>query len=609
MIARARLGGQLMTADPARVDPVGPQQPFVLPARIAVALVQAALLYSLNEAALPKTSWPATIPSLFDALLLIGIFTPLVLLVGLGKIRVLPLAIWGVIVTALVGALGWYGASRGGYIAFARSNVRMPDAQLWLALIGTIFVGHVLFVDSILERRPMPSYPLHFDTAWKQCVQLLLAVAFALVFWSVLLLGSALFKAINIDLFEHILRDRWFQYPATTLAIAVSLHVTDVQPSLIRGARTLALTLFSWLLPLLAAIMLAFLVSLPFMSLQVLWKTHFAGSLMLTAAGLLILLINSCYQDGADEQTTSRIKRIATLVAAVELVPIVALAAWALVLRVEQYGWTVQRIFSGAITLVEACYAMGYAAAAIRAPVWMKRIEVVNFVTAYVLIAVTIALFSPIADPARTMVTDQMARLKSGATRPGDFDYWALKSDGAHWGRDALAQLSQTAAGPNADLIRTRAKQAMSALNRYMTNRQTTPDEFANLITVYPAGRRLPPDLASTMADPTNTFSAVCSMPGAVKCFARLMTLAPGQPEDVLVGTPYMAWLYARDDKGHWTQYQLSGSEIGCSATLATDPIQLVPHGQPDIIIGNRRLVVEAAPGPCTQNGSVSVIK
>jgi hypothetical protein len=591
-----------MTADAARVDQVDPQQPFVLPARIITALIQAAVLYGLNEAVLPKISWPATSPPLFDALLLIAVFTPLVVLVGLTKIRTLPLAFWAVIVTVVVGALGWYGAVRGGYVAFSHEAVRLPDFQLWVALIGMVFVGHVLFVDSILERSFMPPYPRRFDTAWKLCVQLLLSAAFVGVFWGVLWLGAALFKAINIDLFQRTITERWFAYPATTVAMAVSLHVTDVQPSLIRGARTLVLMLFSWLLPLLAAIMLAFLVSLPFMSLQVLWKTHFAGALMLTSGGLLILLINSCYQDGGAEQTTSRIKRIATMVAAIELVPVVALAAWALSLRVGQYGWSVERVFSAAITLVEACYALGYASAVIRAPVWMKRLEVVNFATAYVAITLAILLFSPIADPARTMVADQMARLKSGATKAGDFDYWALKANGAHWGPEALEKLSRAATGPDANLIKSKAKDALAAKFEYEIKATAKASDLAKKITVYPAGRTLPPDLAGADAISANTLGANCSEQIQGKCVARYLKLAPGQPESLVILTPFQAMLYSQDDKGRWHEQDLGPPGQVCDAArsaVATGSFELQPHDQPDIVAGGQRLTIMPDSAAC----------
>lgn len=420
----------------------------ILLARISTALVQAAALYLLTGAAMSERSWPATDPRVFVPLILATTLVPLIILLGLGKIRARPLAIWAAIAAAFIVGLGFHDATRG-RIAVG-DDMLWPSFQLCLTLSAALFVAHVLVVDSIIERRLVPPYARHFDTAWKQGVQAVLAVIFVGVFWGVLHLGAGLFKLIGIDVFDWLIDQRGFALPATTLALAVAIHATDVQPSLIRGARSVALTLFTWLLPLLVVILLGFLGSLPFISLTPLWNTRFATTLLLVSAGLLVFLINSCYQDGAAEQTASRLKRLAGTIGAIELVPLVGLAIGGLSLRVGQYGWTPDRILAAAVTVVLACYALGYASTAIRAPAWLKRVEITNLVTAYVFLALVIALFSPIADPARLMVASQVARLESGAVAPDDFDFAALKFDGAKWGAAALAHFSQANGTPDA---------------------------------------------------------------------------------------------------------------------------------------------------------------
>ncbi|MEJ0067478.1 MAG: hypothetical protein WDO24_00495 [Pseudomonadota bacterium] len=223
----------------------------------------------------------------------------------------------------------------------------------------------MLTVDSAIERRLIPSYSRHFDTSWKLGIQIVLAMVFVGVFWGILYLGAGLFDLIKIAWFERLIEKSWFAFPATTLALALAIHVTDVQPALIRGVRSLALTLFSWLLPLLAGILLLFLASLAVISLTPLWNTHFAGALLLVAAGVMVFLINGCYQDGAAVSTLPQIKRWGGTHGAIELIPLVGLAVWALMLRVEQYGWTAERVLAAAVAIVAACYAVGYASAAI----------------------------------------------------------------------------------------------------------------------------------------------------------------------------------------------------------------------------------------------------
>ena len=70
-----------------------------------------------------------------------------------------------------------------------------------------------------------------------------LAAAFTGAFWGLLWLGAGLFDLINIDFFIELLQERWFAIPATTLAVSAAAHVTDVRAGIVRGIRTLGLSL------------------------------------------------------------------------------------------------------------------------------------------------------------------------------------------------------------------------------------------------------------------------------------------------------------------------------------------------------------------------------
>jgi Domain of unknown function (DUF4153) len=181
----------------------------------------------------------------------------------------------------------------------------------------------------------------------------------------------------------------------TTLAFALAIHVTDVQAHIVRGVRTLALTLLSWLMPLFALIAAGFLASLPFTGLDPLWATGNGTSLVLPAAAALAVLINAAYQDGVREQPVALVLRGAGMLAAVALTPLVAIAAYAMMLRVNQYGWTAERVIVAACTVVAAGYAAGYGLAAVTARPWLRPIETASVVMALVVWAVILALFSP----------------------------------------------------------------------------------------------------------------------------------------------------------------------------------------------------------------------
>ncbi len=571
----------------------------VLPARLATAVIQAAVLYGLLQAANDKPDWPATVPTLFAPLLVASVLVPLLVMAGLGKVSWRPLGIWALCAGAAVAMMGWHDAARGRFQPFNHGPVYWPWDELWLAMVIGLFCAHALAIDRIAERSWTTAYARRFDTAWKQAVQLALSIAFVGLFWCVLLLGAELFHLIGINAFQELLEKRWFYLPATTLALAVAIHVTDVRPSLIRGARALILTLLSWLAPLLVLILLGFLCSLPFMSLKPLWKTHFAGGLLLTAAAGLILLINSCYQDGASELTPSRIKRLSVVVGALELTPIVLLAAWALILRVGQYGWSVERIFATALLIVAALYAAGYGVAVFWSATWMRRLETTNVVAAYVVIGFIVALFSPIADPGRWMVADQMGRLKSGTISAKAFDFWALKADGAGWGARALTQLGQLSQGRDADFIRGQAHKALASEFRFDMLANATADVLSK-VPVYPRGRSLPADLFKTMAVPGLIATSCASSPN--NCFARYLDFGPGAPETIVISSSTDSEVYQREPSGDWVNIGSLDWGMQCQAVreqLIAGAYSLSPHPQPDIVVAGMRMQISQAAADC----------
>jgi hypothetical protein len=589
----------------------GPDR-LVFITRVMTALVQAAALYVLVGASDPPYTWPATSPRASVPMFLVAAFVPIVLSLAVGRIPPRPLTIWIGTATVIVAGLGYHDIARGAVPSVANQTVFWPSYQLWLALFAGVFIAHVLVVDAIVERRLLASYTRHFDTAWKLTLQGVLAAVFVAVFWGLITLGTGLFKLVDIGFFVDVIQHRWFAYPATALAIAVAIQATDVQPALIRGARSLALTLFSWLLPLLAAILLAFIAILPFVSLAPLWKTHFATGFLLAASGAIIFLINCCYQDGAAEQVTSRIRRFAGTLGAIELVPLAGLAAWGLSLRVAQYGWSTERIFAAAAIGVACCYAIGYASAALRSAGWLQRIELTNAVTAWVILAVILALFSPVGDPARLMVANQLGRLKSNKVKPGAFDFVALKFDGARWGAAALTELSQSPQdSPDAMEIRSAATRALGLTDRYVPRlaNQTPPtaQAAAERINVYPPGHSLPPAFldAEIWGLPEGRLPA-CFQSNQVKCSAFFVTLSPGDPEALVVfgnlGSGIVYPVFEQDHAGHWRKTgQLLGS-VYCADVregLEHGKVAMKPHGWPDLVIGGQSLIIAPSPVPC----------
>jgi hypothetical protein len=285
------------------------------------------------------------------------------------------------------------------------------------------------------------------------------------------------------------------------MVLAGALHLTDVRAEIVRGTRTLALNLLSWLLPVMLLIVIAFLAALPFTGLDVLWATRRATAMLLTATAALVVLINCAYQDGRTDGPA--ILRHARLVAGVALIPLVALAAYGLSLRVQQYGWTPFRIHARACVMVGACYALGYTVAAARSRLALREFEITNVVAALAIIAVLLALMTPIADPARISVADQVARLERGDVSPEQFDFAFLRFNAGRYGEQALERLKRMEAGPNAARISFKANEALDWRSpppaRLGAQPQTSPSQRAqNIKVLHPAGTALPDGFVET---------------------------------------------------------------------------------------------------------------
>lgn len=546
--------------------------------RLAIGLVQGAVLYLLYRAAAPggaaNAVWPATQPELFAPLLLVALFLPVMLLAAVGRLRPRTLAIWTVGAAAGLALLGWHDvASR--HLA---PHEGMPFIRpvVFPFAAAALFIAHHLIVPADRARRWIAEFADYFDTAWKAGVQLALSIGFTGAFWVLLFLGSALFQVIGLDFLSDLINEAWFAIPVTTLAFALAVQLTDVRDGLIRGVRTVALMLLSWLLLVITVLVAGFLAALPFTGLTGLWETGSATALVLASAAALIILINTAYQDGRPDNLPPLALRIAARVAAVLLVPLIGIAFWGLALRIGQHGLTPDRIVATACAVVGAVYAGGYAFAALapfwRRQPWMQPLERTNVVAAVLSVALIVALFSPLLDPARLSVADQTARLQRGAVKPADFDYAFLRFESGRAGQAALTRL---AASSDAEIAR-RAKEAQKAENAYDLRRETNPrtPPRATVIAAWPATASLPADFLkpSPAGDPRYG----CNAEGA--CLATLVDLNNDDRNEILLADHWRFTLFAETD-GAWKQVGAFTNDL-CPGQGRTDPRELIRTGQ-----------------------------
>jgi hypothetical protein len=461
-------------------------------ARLVLGLVQGIWLYILYRAA-DVHFWPATEPTSFAPQILTALYVPLLISQAMGTMRLRTLLIWAVIATIATCGLGTYDRLRDPIGVITNKDDLLPLASLFFFGFAGLFIAQSLIAGGDAQRKYIAGYGAYFDAAWKLGVQLALSAVFVGVFWGVLWLGAALFDLIKLEFLEKLLEHEWFAIPATALAIAAAIHLTDVRARLVAGIRGVILTLLGWLLPLMTLIAAGFLIGLVFTGFAPLWQTKAAAAGLLSAAAALVVLINAAYQNGEQEDARPALLRYAELVASFALVPLVFIAAYALHLRVAQYGWTVDRITTLACVIAGLCYAIGYAVGAVFSLLgrpWMQTLQPVNIGTSFVVIVMLFALFTPIADPMSLSVDDQIARLRTGKVDAAIFDYDYLKRETGRFGVRALEKLAKS---KDADIAR-RAKYEL-AYGGPMPPPAAPPLDIAANIHLYPKGKTLPPSL------------------------------------------------------------------------------------------------------------------
>ncbi|MDO8802399.1 DUF4153 domain-containing protein [Phenylobacterium sp.] len=567
-------------------DQVAASRPIAI-ARVAIGFAQGLALYGLNE--WEKHGLAENIPSpLFCACAMLILFLPVVVLGGLRTLRPRTLIVWGAVTAIVVAGLGAYH----GTIAIPdASTEHWPGPPLVIFTAIGLFIAHHLVAGADADRRWIAGYGRYFDQTWKDGVRLALAVLFVGALWLLLWLGGALFDLIGVKWVGETIQKPWFAFPATTTFFALAIHLTDVRASLVRGIRTVALTLLSWLLPVMAVIGAGFLIALPFTGLSLLWDTKSAAGILLSAAAALIVLLNAAYQEGEAEDHPPVALKWAGRVTGVIITPLVAIAAYGLALRIGQYGLTPDRIYGVACTLVAVIYAVGYAASVFWPGPWLKRLEVTNVVTAHVVVAVLLALFSPIANPSRLSVNDQVARLDRGAVTPAKFDYLFLRFEAGKPGMDALKALAARKTGPHAAEIAKRATSALARKARY-GEATTSVVERKELVAVAGGGVLPPGFLEQTwksFEDPLQNCET------GRQCDAVVADLDGDTAPEVVVFAMGDRRVY-RQDKGVWSRIgTLSGSycdKDGAALKAGQFAVNADPKPLADVVVAGRRLRV-----------------
>ena len=547
----------------------------VMALRLAVGLAQGALLYWLYQADRGGW-WPAGAPYVMTPLLMACALLPAMLISAMGHMAPKKVAQWMAVAAGVVLLMALHAVSRDAGVG-RNAGKLARGAFTWMSgpamIFGAVFlyIAHSLVMAGAADKRRVASYDTYFELAWKLAVQLMFSAFFVGVLWLVLLMGSGLFAMVKLGFLKQMMEESWFVVPVICFAWSCAMHITDVRPAIVRGIRSLLLVLLSWILPVAALIVSGFLCALPFTGLDALWATRHATSLLLAADAVLIVLINAAFQNGRAKAALA--VRVSARVASLLILPLTAIAVYALGLRVHDYGWTSDRVIAAACLVVAGCYALGYAWAAHRYETWLCPIANVNVATAFVVLAVLLALFTPIADPARLSVNNQLARLEKGRTKAADFDFHYLRFEGQRYGQEALVRLSQQTSGADAALIRELAAKTLKETNRWRDGPPVAPVSIADNVKVWPATAKLPASFVAQKWSQVDDHTVPpCLVVRGGGCDALVLDVdGDGKPEVMLFNTgPFSAApLYTERADGKWVVAgHLDASDNECAPLI-----------------------------------------
>lgn len=342
-------------------------------------------------------------------------------------------------VAAVMAGIAWRATS---------ASDRYADEEFWVATgLLSITLSLPLFQAGFHKSRWQTSYKATHFHVWTDAISGAGAFAFVGLSWSLLFLLSELFSVIKIDLLKDLIEEPWFGWMFSGAAFGAALGVLRNQLKIIGTLQNVVLLVLSILAVPLAIALVIFLLAVLVSGLDVLWEaTKSATPLLLAIAVGCFVLANAVVRDDDAEASDNRVLRIAGFVLALGIFPLAVMAAVSMGTRIDQHGLSPERLWALTAIAVAVAYGVAYFVSAIRGRKegWRALLRQANLHLAVLTCAIAFILALPVFNFGAISVSNQLARLESGAVSVEDFDYAALRWDFGDAGREALVELVES---------------------------------------------------------------------------------------------------------------------------------------------------------------------
>lgn len=443
---------------------------------VLIALVQGLCLLYLHQA-IELNYWPHNSPHWLFALYSIAFIWPVMLLLSLKPTNITTVVKYTVPFALLSGLLGYYV----GYQATPIEHIRYDALLFSYVLTMAIATFKALMYSQQIAAGERINYSSLFLWSWRNFLTLSLSLLFAGSFWLILILWGQLFKAINIHFFKELFEEPWFYYPAIALANGFGIIIFRKLTHIIDTITRLQQALMKFLLILLIFISILFLCALPFTGLEPLWKGG-GSALILWMQALMLFFVNAVYQDDPEQRPyTLWLHRFVYV--GIALLPIYSMISfYGLSLRVEQYGWTLDRCWAYLIWFLLALFPLGYWwGIAKKRDYWVQQLSRVNITAGLVILGMMMLINSPLLDFRKIVVNDQLQRLANNKIKLDDFDISYFRRHLAKPGYEGLQMIKEQYGKNNPNII-----VQINELYRDRKNNKpaSTKEEFTAAITI-----------------------------------------------------------------------------------------------------------------------------
>ncbi len=416
---------------------------------LGIAFVQGLCLLVLYRS-VESGFWPGESPAWAYPLWTLAIAVPLLLLLSITRDNVVAVAkhvgLFAILLVLLAAYTGWQAKPFGEFPIGSLTGV-------FVLTMGLACFKALMYLQQRASGVPL-SYQVLFTNSWRNFLVGALAGLFTGIFWMILLLWGRLFQVIGIDFFFRLFTEEWFAIPVLAVAFGLGISLFRDLTRVIDNITQLLHWLIKLLLPLVLLVAVVFLAALPFTGLDLLWDTGSGTALLLWLLALVLFFTNAVYQDGREADPYPLLLHRGIYAGLCVMPVVAALAFYGLLLRVLQYGWTIERCWAFVVWLILTLFAIGYLVGIVRRrDEWTGELARVNTAMGLVVLAVMVAANSPLLDFRKISLASQLARVDSGEVPLAEFDFWYARNHLARPGYLAMEEIRAEIGDSDPELV------------------------------------------------------------------------------------------------------------------------------------------------------------